>query len=162
MTVATENCVVGYIGNGVNKNFAFAFLIQDAGSLKLYLNGVLVPSNYSVTGFDNPAGGSVTYPVTGAAILASDYLEIIRDVAYTQQAVFSNQGAFSPASVEDALDQLALQTQQLAAAALLRYSTSGLPSAKRKGQLVFNLDLSVPVYSDGTNWRKLSDNGVVA
>ncbi len=162
MTVSTENCVVGYIGNGIAKDFAFAFLIQDTGSLRIYLNGALLGSNYSVTGLNNPAGGSVHYPTTGAAIAVSDYLEIVRDVAYTQQSTFSSQGAFDPASIERALDQLALQTQQLAAASLLRYSVAGLPSPLRKGQLVLAVDQGCPVYSDGTNWRRVHDNGVVA
>lgn len=156
MTVATENCATGFFGDGANKDFAFAFLIQDSASLKVYLNGVLLAGGtYTASGLDNPAGGSIHYPVSGAAIGVSDFLEIVRDVPYTQVSTFSSQGSFDPASLEGALDQLALQVQQLALGRLLRYATVDLPSPAAKGQLVFDLTLGVPVYSNGTAWTAL-------
>jgi hypothetical protein len=161
MTVSTEAAAVGYLGNGSNKDFAFAFRIPDTGALKVYLNGVLLASNYSATGLGDPAGGSVHYPDSGPAIISTDYIEIIRDSNYIQNSTFTSQGSFNPADVEFALDKIIYRVQQLALKLLDRYPTGSLPTAKVPGQIVYDNTLKVPLYSDGTNWRRVDTGAVV-
>lgn len=163
MTATNPNFRTIAQGNGSNKNFSYAFLIPDTDSLQVYLNGTLVsPSAYTVTGIGEAAGGVVTYPASGSAITSSDWIEIVRAFAYEQNSTFTSQGNFDPTSIENALDELALQTQQLAGAFLPRYATGSLPSARTRGLIAWNTTIGLPVYSDGENWRKFSDDSIVA
>lgn len=56
-----------HVGNGVTTVFAFAFLLLLEDDLKVYLDGVLQASGYTVSGVGNPTGGSVTFSVAPAS-----------------------------------------------------------------------------------------------
>ena len=65
----------------------------------------------------------------------------------------------------DGLEAFLDQVYQRSALAvtLPNYSTSDLPdAAEYEKSTVFDDTLGVPLYSDGTNWRKFNDNTVVA
>lgn len=117
MTVATQTNVVSYTGNAVTTNFAFSFPIYDASHLlvysKLIATGVLTlvtSGNYTISGLDNPAGGSITMTVAPAATVK---ILITRQLGLTQDLDVDNQGGFYPESVEQQFDLLAMQIQQL-------------------------------------------------
>lgn len=120
MTLSTTSNTITYVGNNAATTFTFAFLIPDASSVVVTLadiaagtTQVLDPSLYSITGLDNPAGGNVTYPLSGSPIDTNHSITIQREVALVQETTLSNQSAFYPVTVEDALDYLTMITQQL-------------------------------------------------
>lgn len=56
-----------HVGNGLTTVFAFAFLLLLEDDLKVYLDGVLQTSGYTVSGVGNPTGGTVTFSVAPAS-----------------------------------------------------------------------------------------------
>lgn len=61
-----------HTGNGVTTVFAFSFLLLLQADLKVYLDGVLQASGYTVSGVGNPTGGTVTFsvaPANGVVVL---------------------------------------------------------------------------------------------
>lgn len=127
MTVATTTSTVTYLGNGATTLFTFPFIGVAAADLivtvtdNLGVSTILGPTQYSVVINAIPVGGlwgiggSVTYPigVSPVPIPVGYSLAITRALPYTQTVSISNQGAFYPQAVEQALDKLELQIQQL-------------------------------------------------
>lgn len=125
MTVSTTIYYVNVAGNGATTVFTFPFIADNSSTIKVTYtdtNGVKTVLNPSVyTLFLNaPAvgtlwgiGGTVTYPLSGSPIASGTTLTIERIVPYTQNISISNQGAFYPQAVEQALDVLELQIQQI-------------------------------------------------
>lgn len=125
MTVATTTRKAILPGNGINTNFGFNFAVRSAADLQVYYtdaNGVqtlLAANLYTVALNPIPngqlwtTGGSVTYPLAGAAIAAGTVLTIARAVPLTQTSTLINQGGYNPQTVEQALDVLAMAMQQI-------------------------------------------------
>jgi hypothetical protein len=65
-------------------------------------------------GFGDPAGVSVTYPLSGQPLSSAEKITLLRLVNYDQQTSITNQGGFYPAVIERALDHIVFQCQQLA------------------------------------------------
>lgn len=119
MTISTTASVVTAQGNGATTSWPFSFLIPT-GAIKVTLTlrsdgttQVLSSSAYSVSGLDNPAGGTVTYPLSGSPLASTYNITIERVVPYTQTSNFTNQGDFNPEALDEALDTVVMQIQQL-------------------------------------------------
>lgn len=80
--------------------------ILDPSVYTLALNAALPGALWGI-------GGTVTYPLTGSPIASGTTLTVVRELPYTQEFVLSNQGAFYPQVVEQALDYITMLTQQL-------------------------------------------------
>src|ERR1035437_3579414 len=120
MTIVTTSTKAVAQGNGATTTWPFNFLIPNLSSVVLTLVDIpsgnptiIAPANFSITGLGNPAGGSITYPLSGSAVPATSNIVIQRVVAETQQTDFTLQGAVYPTDIEDALDYLTMITQQL-------------------------------------------------
>lgn len=126
MTISTTSSVVTYQGNNATTAWTFSFVGDNASTISVYLTnssgiiGSALPSNqYGIVINSVPVGGlwgiggTVTYPLSGSPLAPGNYISIVRDVPYTQNVSISNQGAFYPQAVEQALDILELQIQQL-------------------------------------------------
>lgn len=119
---STTNKVI-YNGNGATNEWPFSFPVLEAGHLAVIftdgdgLETVLSASLYSVDGIGDPAGGSVTYPLSGSPIATpiptGTKLTLLRTVPYTQTTVLSNQGGYYPEVVERRFDQIYMALQQL-------------------------------------------------
>lgn len=119
MTITNAMRLVVATGNGATTEWPFSFLIPTADELKVtvfdgFVNTVISAANYSVTGIGNAEGGTVTYPLSGAPLAASDQIIIERVVQFVQPTTFANQQRFFPTVLEASLDRLVMQTQQLA------------------------------------------------
>lgn len=124
MTVATTSSSVTYQGNSSTALWTFPFIYVAAGDITVHFTAsdgtvsLLDPSVYTLTlNAVSPGnlwgiGGSVLYPKTGPAIIAGQYLTVTRTIPFTQSVSISNQGAFYPQVVEQALDLLCLLIQQ--------------------------------------------------
>ena len=112
MTVSTTDNVKIYTGDNSTVAFSFPYLFYADSHLKVYLDGVLktITTHYTVTGAENPAGGTVTFltaPGTGVEVV------IQRVVPLTQNTDLENFDG-NPADVtETQFDLLAMVDQQL-------------------------------------------------
>jgi hypothetical protein len=109
-------------GNGAQTVFNYGFLIPTADAADLYftdvISGVTYPlpaSAWSLSGVNNPLGGTFTYPVSGGPVLQSTQrLTLVRRVPNTQTTSLQNQSGFQPRALERALDWIVMQVQQVA------------------------------------------------
>lgn len=119
MTVATTQSSVTYAGNGSSTVFPFAFEIPQSGEEQVTLvsatgvSTLLTSSQYAVSGFGSPTGGSVVYPIAGSPIASGTTLTIARVLPFVQSTSFSNQGAYLPSATEQAFDYATWLLQQL-------------------------------------------------
>ena len=127
---STINKVI-HSGNGATTVWPFSFPVLDDGHLAVIFTDsagsetVLSPSLYGVAGIGESAGGSVTYPLSGAPIASGTKLTLLRTVPYTQTTVLSNQGGYYPEVVERRFDQIYMAMQQLAEI-VSRYTVSSI------------------------------------
>lgn len=125
MTISTTSTTVTYIGNGATTVFTFPFVGDDPSDITVVYTDAadnqttLGTSTYSITFNPIPVGGlwavggSVHYPLIGLPISTGTFLTITRTLPLTQEVTISNQGAFYPQAVEQALDILEMQIQQV-------------------------------------------------
>ena len=122
--LTTNQSYATYLGNGATTLFPFGFIVSLASNLVVSITNnnvnpptttILSPSQYTVTGIGLETGGNITYPISGSPLPTGWSLTIQRIVPYQQNTSLTNQGAFYPQVVEACLDNLTMQTQQLAA-----------------------------------------------
>lgn len=120
MTITSQTNVVTAQGNGVTTTFSYNFLMPDASdAVIIFTNAAgsqttLTPTQYTITGIGNSAGGTVTYPIGGPSPIASGTtLTIARILPLVQETSISNQGAFYPQAIESALDYEMMVSQQI-------------------------------------------------
>lgn len=120
MALTNTDRKVTHAGNGSATVFPYDFPILSDAHLSVVVTDAagaettLSPSVYAATGIGGLAGGSVTYPLAGAALAAGTGLTIVRTVPYTQTTVLSNQGGYYPEVVESRFDEIYMAMQQLA------------------------------------------------
>ncbi len=123
MTITSETCEITDVGDGSNTEFAYNFLIpyQPDGvtpAVGAYVldgavrTNLVLDTDYSITGVGNPAGGIVTYPLSGTPLGVGDTIVIGRTADYEQPYDFPQQ-SFRPTSVEQAMDWAMMTIQQL-------------------------------------------------
>lgn len=118
MTVSSETNRSGpYIGNGVTTMFDYEFRIVDKNHLTVIKTNsagvettLTIDANYIVSGVGDPNGGQIAIT---AAPVAGETITILRNVPFTQETDFENQGPLLAETVEQALDQAAMRDQQL-------------------------------------------------
>lgn len=125
MTVSSTTRKAGpFTGNGVTTAFPFTFKVFAKADIEITktvtatgAQTVLVlDSDYSVTlnaDQDNNPGGTITYPLAGSPLPASQTLVGIGVLDYEQSTDISNLGNFLPQVFEDAFDRQTILTQQL-------------------------------------------------
>ncbi len=119
MTITNQASQVTVTGTGAQTTFNYSFRIPNKGVANLYLEDtttgvvtLLDPALWSITGLNEDAGGTFTYPLMGSPITTDETLRLVRDVPATQPTNLNNQGRYYPQSVEGALDWIVMQIQQ--------------------------------------------------
>jgi len=133
MTVSTSTNRWSYTGNGVTTVFAYTTKIFAASDLKVYLNGTLQNTGYSVVVGE---GGTVTFgsaPGVGVIVL------IVRDVPFTQPTDLLDAGPAPMQTIEAALDRVTILTQQ---------NQEGFVRSFRLQTQDPTVDLSIPLLAD--------------
>lgn len=78
-----------HVGNGVTTTFAYEYELLSAGDFKAFIDGALIPpSNYTLFGVGNQAGGTCTFnspPAAGSAVLLVRDLELARNIDYQER-----------------------------------------------------------------------------
>ena len=121
MTISTTTTKNQHSGNASATTFAYNFKILDQSHLeviKTNASGVdttlSITTHYTVSGVGNDTG-SITYPVSGAALAADEKITIRRKQNFLQSTDLQNQGGFFAEVHETAFDkqtQFALQNQE--------------------------------------------------
>lgn len=117
MTVANDFNTKRYQLNGSATEFDTEFLFFDSSQIRVYLiandsaTQLTEGADYSVSGAEDPGGGTVTYPLSGspgdnAELLIQRILPILQDTS------FRNQGAYYPETVEQVVDESRMIDQQ--------------------------------------------------
>jgi hypothetical protein len=165
MTISATTTRWFYNGDGATTPFAYDNKILADTDLDVYVGGVLqtLTTDYTVSGAGDVGGGTVTF--VSAPGSGTNNVWIERDVPDTQATVFPAAGPFPSASVEDALDKLTILVQQAAVGALVSYTVATVPAANPAGRMIYvtdETDGAVPAFSDGTDWRRVTDRTVVS
>lgn len=108
MTVTTTNSRITYVGDGSTTVFPFPYYFLLATDLVVYVNSVLQPTGYNVSGQDS--GGNVNFtvaPAVGATII------ILRDPDKYQNTKLPPNDPFPAKSVETGLDKLTMLVQRI-------------------------------------------------
>lgn len=121
MTVSNTNRRSVTVGDGTTTTFPYNFLIPVSGQeVVTFTNTAGVPTvlnitQYSITGFGNSSGGTVTYPLIGSPIVAPASITITSNVPATQTLAITNDmnALNQPHLIEVALDNLTMMVQQL-------------------------------------------------
>lgn len=122
MTVSSAINKHVYAGNGVNRIWPYAFKLDDADHLHVYLSGPdRFPEEITAGFLLDTANKTVTYPIEDPnpaaqlpVIVPGEYIILVRYVPYLQQLDLENQGAFHADRIENEFDLLVMMIQQIA------------------------------------------------
>lgn len=122
MTVETDAVNTLLQGNGATTEWDWEFNIPSADDMEVYLVDnstgertlLTYGADFSATGFNDEAGGTVTYPLVGDPIETGMAIFIQRVVPYTQLTDIDPNDGFNPEVMETALDRIVMQVQQIA------------------------------------------------
>lgn len=148
MTISSTTSRWSYEGNGATTAFSYTNLIFASTDLKVYLDGELQGSGYTVSGVGEAPGGNVTFSVApddGAEVV------IVRRVPNTQPTLLPSGGPFPAKSVERMSDRATIGVQQLASD-LERTVTLAEGSAAAP-----DLTLPDPVAGKALKWNDAGD-----
>lgn len=114
MTISTTDNREQYTGNDSTTVFPYGFYIGANSELSVTLTDtvagtdtpLVLDTDYSVSGATNPAGGNVTYPISGSPLTSTERLTILRVTPLTQATDLPNQGPFFGNTVEEMVDKL--------------------------------------------------------
>jgi len=116
-TLTTTTSVAQYTSNGVTTVYSFpyrfldnSYLVVTKTDLSSVTTTLVLGTDYTVTGANLTAGGSVTLT---AAIPNNWILKIKRSTPKTQTCNFRTQGTFQPKALEDCLDRAEMQIQEM-------------------------------------------------
>lgn len=110
MTVTTTNSRITYVGDGSTTVFPFPYYFLLATDLVVYVNSVLQPTGYNVSGAGQDSGGNVNFtvaPAVGATII------ILRDPDKYQNTKLPPNDPFPAKLVETGLDKLTMLVQRI-------------------------------------------------
>ena len=111
------------LGTGAQTAWPFTFKVFAAGDVAVTIansdgveTALVLDTDYSVTlnaNQETSPGGTVTYPISGAALPVGSVLAIVGDLDYDQSLDLPSGGNFNPLALENQLDRATMQIQQL-------------------------------------------------
>lgn len=111
MSVPIQKTVFNYVANGATTSFAYECYVIEASDLSVYLDDVLQPSGYTVTGVGNLSGGDVVF---GVAPASGVRVRIERDVDVKRDTQYQILGDFRSPTVNNDFDRLWMVLQRIA------------------------------------------------
>lgn len=122
-TPSTERKAGPLLGTGAQTTWPFTFKVFAATDIAVTIADSLGVETALVYGVDynvtlnanqeTSPGGTVTYPISGAALPVGKRLVIFGNLPYDQSLDLPSGGNFSPLALENQLDRLTMQIQQL-------------------------------------------------
>lgn len=116
MTVESTDNRIEYTGNGATTPFTYPFRFISESDIKVYLNGVLQSTGFSVAGVGvpNTGGGFTTGTVTFTPAPANGVkITLLNDPNNLQQTAFPPNDPFPAGAMEGGLDKQTLLIQRL-------------------------------------------------
>lgn len=120
MTDTSEILKNQYQGNDATTSFDFQFKIFDESELVAIRTDendvnytLILDTDFSVTGVGNNTGGSITYPLSGSPLPATQRLTLYPKYALTQTLDFTNQDKAYFELFEEGLDRANLKIKML-------------------------------------------------
>ena len=119
---ATTRRAGPFNGNGVTTSFPFTFKVFATSDIAVTktVDGIdtvlALGSDYTVAlnpDQDTSPGGTITYPVSGSPLAASQTLVAVGSLPYDQTADLPSGGNYRAIVIENALDRTVMQVQQL-------------------------------------------------
>lgn len=129
MAVSVQDPIIEYTGNGSVVDFTFPFRVISLADLKVYLDGVEQGSGYSVTGINNPTGGTVTFVTPPASTVE---VRLQRRVALSRTTDYVNGGRLDADTFDNDIDRVVQQIQDLDRVAFKETSSGDLDASDRK------------------------------
>lgn len=129
MPVLNQTPVITYTGNGSVKTFAYPFQILTSTDLKVYSNGSLVATGYSVTGVGNAGGGSVVFTV---APLAGVVVRLIRETSINRTTDYVEGGAVTANVLDTDFDRTVMMIQEQQSLMFRENSAGNLDATGRR------------------------------
>ncbi|WP_019652270.1 glycosyl hydrolase family 28-related protein [Variovorax atrisoli] len=110
MTVPVQTPVSNHIGNGITTSFAYGFKLLDEVDINVSVDGVVLSLgvDYTVTGVDVEAGGTVVFAVAPAALSA---VALVRRVALNRLTDYQYSGDFQSDTVNRDFDRMVMMLQ---------------------------------------------------
>lgn len=122
-TPSTERKAGPLLGTGAQTTWPFTFKVFAATDIAVTIADTLGVEMALVYGVDynvtlnanqeTSPGGTVTYPISGAALPVGKRLVIFGNLPYDQPLDLPSGGNFSPLALENQLDRMVMQIQQL-------------------------------------------------
>lgn len=109
VSVSVQETVYHHVGNGVTVTFAFNCQVPQLSDLKVYVNDVLTSAGFTVSGIGNLTGGSVTFAVPPANLVA---IRIEREIALERNTDYQQNGDFLSKVVNPDFNRLWMALQQ--------------------------------------------------
>ena len=121
MTVSTTKAEQVYTGNAAATTFATNFKLLEASHLIVRIRTIATGAevtktldvDYSISGLEADAGATVTYPISGSPLPATEQIVLIRSVPFEQNTSIKNQTGFFPSVLENAYDLIVMMAQQV-------------------------------------------------
>ncbi len=115
MSIANQNPVNSYVGNGVVTSFAYTFRILSSADLKVEVGGAVqtLGADYTVTGVGDAGGGNVVFAVAPDNSTHNPVVLIYRDIPYERATDYATNGDMLASTVNGDLDRIVMQIQQL-------------------------------------------------
>lgn len=165
MTVPSSTAKNTYTGNGSLTTYSYTFKIFDDDDIQVLVDDVVQTktSDYTVTGVDADAGGTVVFttaPSNGASIV------LLRSMTFEQTFDYTENGVFPAESHEAALDKLVMMAQQLKEeiTRTIKFSEDVSDSTDTTfPSLTGNQDKVLTVDTDelGVSWASLGDASTI-
>ena len=99
-----------YTASGSNTIFAYSYKIFETGDMKVYLDGVLQGSGFTVVSVGNPGGGDVIFSV---APTAGVKVRLERDIPEDRQTDYIEGGSLPADVLDDDIDRTVAMIQEL-------------------------------------------------
>lgn len=110
MAISDTTPSISYTASGAGGVvYSIPFVVNDATTVKLYINGALSADGISVTG----AGTGTVTATTNVTYTAGTTITFKREVAYEQQTDFTEGEAYPAERIETGLDNIVMQVQQV-------------------------------------------------
>ncbi|RKX65174.1 MAG: hypothetical protein DRP42_05195 [Tenericutes bacterium] len=110
MTISSEESIIEYSGDGVLQEYSYSFRVDQDSDLKVYLNGIIQTTGFTLARSPDNVGGTVTFDVApGSGVRIS----LSREVPITQEVDYQPYDPFPAETHERALDKLTMIAQQV-------------------------------------------------
>lgn len=154
MPVTSQTPLISYTASGSATNFPFSFKAIESADLKVFINGLLQTSGYSVTGFGVDTGGTVTFAV---APTAGSVVRLQRLVSLDRQTDWVEGGALPATTLDYDSDRVVMMMQDLNAIVFKESSDGTFNVANRRVS-----SLGDPVLPDDADTKNYVDNTIPA